>query len=89
MPIPKKPSTGPPQPANTKPAPKPRANSDPVRLRAGAKVPKGGPGQTWFGLMKQDVDEYLRTYPQSQEGKIGQSLLGKLVAAIRRLFKSS
>jgi hypothetical protein len=81
-------STLPQQPAKTEPAPK-STHSAPAHLRPGAKVAKGGPGQTWLNFTKKDVDDYLRSHQESQDKGTRMSLLGKLSGFIRRAVRRS
>lgn len=89
MATPKDSSTGPQRPASSKPVSKPHASSAPPRLRQ-ISVSKGGPGQTWLNLTKDEVEKHMHADSKSKDRdkdkETGWSLTGRLRVALRRLI---
>ena len=79
MSMPKNPSSGPQHPTSTKPLKRP------TRLQ---RINCCGPAQAWLNLMGVEVVEQLRADPESQDGKVRQSLIGMLGTAIRRPIRA-
>ena len=89
MATPKDSSAGPQRPATSKPVSEPDTSSAPRRLRQ-IDVPKGGPGQTWVDLTKDEVDKHMHADAHSKDKnknkETGWSLAGMLRVALRRLI---
>ncbi len=63
--------------------PKPQAASLSPRLGE-SKAIRGGSGQSWVNLTKNDVEKYAREHPQSAGKQAGPSFLARLGGVFKR-----